>query len=107
MRARPFQFFIRSAIAMFVFVCSIEAQHWPLFLMKPGTELEWWQVKWLAKTGDLVGFPVMVATFALGELRLPQTIRSIAYPLCAILWAACVYLLLGFLFRTQNRPDPK
>jgi hypothetical protein len=106
MRTRTLQFFIRSGVAMFVFVCSIEALHWPL-LMKPGTELEWWQVKWLAKTGDWVGFPVMVATLALGDLPLPLTIRSIVFPLCAILWAACVYLLLGLFFRTKNVTEPE
>jgi hypothetical protein len=51
-------FAVRFLIAAFVLLCTIQALYWPL-LMKPGTELAWWQIGWMAKAGYVLGAPVM------------------------------------------------
>lgn len=86
----------RIAVSGFVLLCTVQALYWPL-LMKPGTELDWWQVHWLAQTGYVLGLPVMVLAVLLGgKVQL----------LIAVLWSACVYWLLGIGCRLAQRLWP-
>jgi len=101
MSASTFSRLARGVVAAFVFVCTVEALYWPL-LPKPGTPLEWWQVHWLATIGEYVGLPVMGAAFALGHLRLPQYAYSALFPLCALIWAWFVYLILAAFFQKKE-----
>jgi hypothetical protein len=90
---RPFmsppqkRFPARLLIAALVFLCTIQALYWPL-LMKPGTELGWWQIDWMAKVGYVIGAPVMVLAFWVSGLVLV---------LAAVLWSLLVYWLSGLL----------
>lgn len=84
----------RTAGAAFVFACTVQAIHWP-FLQKPGTTFEWWQVQWMARLGEFVGFPVLGAMFPLARLGLPSTSSSIALHMLAVVWSLCVFWLAG------------
>ena len=96
-----FCFILCAAVACFVCVCSIEALYWPL-VMKPGTEVGWWQVGWLAKAGYFVGFPVTGAEFAIGMLHLPRILTHIAGLLVA---AACATFVFRVLLRWSMMPN--
>lgn len=77
------RFAIPLLITTFVFLCTVQALYWPL-LMKPGTELGWWQIGWMAKVGYILGAPVMVLAFWVSGLVLV---------LAAALWSLLVYWL--------------
>lgn len=95
-------FMLCAVAACFVCVCSIEALYWPL-VMKPGTELDWWQVRWLAKAGYFVGFPVTGAAFAIGMLHLPRILTHVAGLLIAAAWAIIVFRVLRRWTMTPNK----
>jgi hypothetical protein len=44
-------------IAVLGLYVMVQALFWPIIL-KPGTQLEWWQNPYAAKIGQYVGFPV-------------------------------------------------
>ena len=88
-------FAVRAMVPLFVFICTVEALHWPL-VMKPGTELAWWQFRWLAMTGDYVGFPVVVATFAIGRIGLSSVIFQMVMYSLAALWTYCIFGVLSW-----------
>ena len=48
---------MQIVIAVFVWYCTVQALYWPI-IMKPGTELYWWQNKLAAHIGYYVGLPV-------------------------------------------------
>src|SRR5947209_1397678 len=92
---RNMGFLVRSLIAVFVLLCTLEALYWPL-LMKPGTQLHWWQVHWLAKLGYYLGFiPCIIAVFS-GSPILALT--------SAIVFAVFVFWLLGVVLRRFLKP---
>ena len=70
--------------AVFVLVCTIQALYWPL-IMKPGTILDWWQVKWLAQLGYFIGIPVMILT---------KWFNAPILWVGSILWALIIYCIL-------------
>lgn len=81
------RFAVRLLITTFVLLCTIQALYWPL-LMKPGTELGWWQIGWMAKVGYVLGAPVMgLAVWVSGWVLV----------LAAVLWSLFVYWLSGLL----------
>jgi hypothetical protein len=91
---RNIAFLVRLVISAFVLLCTIEALYWPI-LMKPGTQLGWWQVHWLAQIGFYVGFiPCGIALFS-------------GSPVVALLSSAAfalfVFWLLRALFRRFER----
>jgi hypothetical protein len=99
-------FAVRATVSLFVLICTIEALHWPL-VMKPGIQLAWWQVRWLAMTGDYVGFPVVVAAIAIGMIGLPSFIfHTVMYSLAA-LWTYCIFGVLSWPKMEPNQaPEP-
>jgi hypothetical protein len=76
---------LRMGLAVLVLMCTVQALYWPL-LMKPGTELQAWQVHSLAQIGYLVGAPVMALSIWLNGGLLV---------LAAVLWSAYIYWLAG------------
>ena len=96
-------FYSRIAIAVFVFVATIETLYWPL-LPKPGTPYEWWEVKWLAQAGLYLGFVPLVLTSELSKWDLPDNFLQPTAWLLALAWALSVYWLVGLvLIRLLSR----
>ena len=82
-------FAARLLITAVVFVCTIQALYWPL-LMKPGTELGWWQIGWMAQAGYVLGAPVMM---------LALWVSGMILVVAAALWSLLVYWLSGLAIR--------
>src|SRR5262245_17910966 len=87
-------FLIRLIAATFIFACTIQPFFWPL-LPKPGIQLEWWQVKWMAELGYYVGCgPVLVALY-FDFLGFPSEGVVALYWIAAGLWCWLFFLMLG------------
>jgi len=83
----------RVAFSVFVLLCTIQMIYWPL-LMKPGTQLDWWQVRWLAQTGYVLGF---------GPLILSRWVGGHALVAAAFIWAVAIFFLTGLWRCAPNR----
>jgi hypothetical protein len=77
---------------------TLEALYWPL-IMKPGTELAFWQIYWAAQLGKWAGLPVVAAILVSPLSGLWQ--EALAIVLTAA-WAAVVYWLVGLALRRRN-----
>jgi hypothetical protein len=92
---RSIAFLVRSLVSASVLLCTLEALYWPL-LMKPGIQLHWWQVHWLAKLGFYVGFiPCGIAAFSGSQILALVS---------AFVFALFVFWLLGVVFRRFLKP---
>jgi len=81
----PASILVRVMFAAFVFLCTVEAVYWPV-IMIPGTRLEWWQVKWLAQLGCVLGFgPILLCRWVGGWVLL----------LVAMIWTLVVFFVTG------------
>ena len=58
--------------------------------MKPGIELAWWQVHWMAAVGFWVGLPVMILAKWLGGSYLL---------IAAVVWSSFIFWLSNFVLR--------
>lgn len=76
-----------------VLICTLQAVYWPL-LFKPGTVLEWWQVKFLANVGYYIGAPVVIA---ISVSPLSGTVQNMLAWGLACIWACITYFLIGFI----------
>lgn len=78
-------------IAAFVLFCTVQVLYWPM-LMKPGTELYWWQSKIAADIGLIVGFPVWIAV-----LKSPFSglANELFMWLCTAVWTTAAYFIAG------------
>ena len=83
---------IRFVITALVVYCTIEALYWPI-IMKPGTELHWWQNKLSAEVGYYVGLPVLVVV-AKSPVSGLSHIAVIWFSVAV--WGVIIYYLSGF-----------
>jgi hypothetical protein len=81
----------RLLIAAAVFFFTVQALYWPL-IMKPGTELHWWQLEWAARSGYFIGAPVVGAILIAPFTGPVQDLLAIAL---ALLWSLVIYWILG------------
>ena len=84
-------FLTRLLISAFVLVCTIQALYWPI-LMKPGTQLDWWQIGWLARLGSWLGYIPLAVALGTGS--------QLAAWVSALVWAFLIFWGLGILFRS-------
>ena len=75
--------YLSATFAVFVLLCTIQALYW-LIIMKPGTQLYWWQVKWLSDIGIWLGLPVLALTLEVGG-------RILLF--AAAVWSAIVFVI--------------
>jgi hypothetical protein len=94
MKSSKLSFALRLLGVAFVFVCTVQMLHWPL-LPKPGTPLDWWQVRWMARVGVFVGFPVLGAMFPLGRLGISSAVTSAHLHTLALAWSLLLFWLSG------------
>ena len=85
----------RLIIASFILLCTVQALYWPI-IPKPGLELAWWQVEWLAKTGYVLGLPVLILARRVGGQLL--LVASVA-------WSVCVFFLSGPVFNWATKKN--
>jgi hypothetical protein len=92
---RPPHMTMQVLTVVAVFFCTVQALYWPL-IPKPGTEYGWWQLKWAAQAGYVLGAPVLaLATVSPFE----GAAQNVFVVLLALLWA----LLLCFLVNVVAR----
>jgi hypothetical protein len=84
---------IRLAIAALVVYCTIEALYWPI-IMKPGTELHWWQNKLSAEVGCYIGLPVMVVV---AKSPFSGLSHIVVIWFSVAVWGVIIYCLSGYL----------
>jgi cation transport ATPase len=84
---------IRLVITAIVVYCTIEALYWPI-IMKPGTELYWWQNKLASQVGYYVGIPILV-TAAKSPFTGLDHVAAIWFSVAV--WGAIIYYLSGYL----------
>jgi hypothetical protein len=94
---------LRFLSAAFVFVCTVQMLHWPL-LPKPGTPIDWWQVRWMARVGEIVGLPVLGASLPVGRLGLPPPGTSVVLHLLAAIWSLFLFFLAGRILKKKADP---
>ena len=90
----------RGAVALFVFLCTVEAMYWPL-LPKPGS-IRWWHVRWLAGVGYYVGSPAMFLAAAAGSVGAQAGVADAVGWLSGAMWALLIYSALGRLSRDSG-----
>jgi hypothetical protein len=92
-----------AGLALAVLAFTVEALYWPI-LLKPGTVLGWWQVKWAADIGYFIGPPAVIAA-ATSPFR-GATGRLYVW-ICALAWAlivfACARFVLGRISEASGR----
>jgi hypothetical protein len=91
--------FVRILIATIFLICTIEAFFWPI-IMKPGTQLEFWQIHFLAQLGYVIGFPALVTHYYLNVLGM--NVSDSGAILISFIWAVIIYVLLT-IFAKKNR----
>jgi Sec-independent protein secretion pathway component TatC len=89
---KPLLNLIFAASVAFV---TLQAVYWPL-IMKPGTELQFWQMQWAAEIGYRVGAAVVTAVMMSPLTGLMQDVLAIAL---SILWAIAVVWVINVLIR--------
>ncbi|MGE5098680.1 MAG: hypothetical protein ACM3SX_01730 [Deltaproteobacteria bacterium] len=90
---------VAAGIAGIVLAFTIQAIYWPI-LLKPGTELDWWQAKWAADVGYFVGAPAILALAASPFVGAMSHVYAWA---CALVWALVVFAGARFVLR-RRRP---
>ena len=95
--------YLSAIVAVFVLLCTIQALYWPI-IMKPGTHLYWWQVKWLSDIGIWLGLPVLASTLFVGGrvLLFVTAVWSAIIFFIAKLICQRVHLFCRFLNRSHN-----
>ena len=106
MKSSFLSFTLRIVGAAFVFACTVQMIHWPL-LMKPGTPIEWWQVSWMARVGEIVGLPVLVASLPVSRLDLPAPGASVVLHLLAVAWSIFLFWLAGRILKKKPIQSPQ
>ena len=82
-------------VALAIAFLTIEGCYGPL-VMRPGSELLFWQMNWAAEMGYWVGAPVIIAISISPPTGLMQNALVIAL---AILWAIAVVWVINVLIR--------
>jgi hypothetical protein len=77
---------------------TLEAIYWPLIL-KPGTELAFWQIHWAAQLGNWIGLPVVAAILVSPLSGAWQDVLAI---ILAAAWAIVAYWIVGIALRRLN-----
>lgn len=86
---------LQLAAAAVVSFLTLQAIYWPL-IMKPGTELEFWQMRWAAELGYWVGLPVVAATLV---SPFAGALQQLLVLILTGVWAAAAYWLVGYVLR--------
>lgn len=98
---KPITQIVITVLSLFVMA---QALFWPL-IMKPGTQLEWWQNLYVAKVGQYVGFPVWVVLF---NSPFEGTTQLVFAWFLITVWAIFIFWLSGAvlrLFRASRRRE--
>jgi hypothetical protein len=83
---------IRVLTVAVVFFCTVQALCWPLI---PKTGYRWWQLKWAAQVGEVVGFPVVALTLVFPFDESVSTQQAEFILLVAVLWAVLFWFMPG------------
>ena len=86
---------VQLAVGAVVYFLTVQAMYWPV-IMKPGTEVQFWQMRWAAGIGYWVGAP---AVAAISVSPLSGMLQDILAHIFALIWAGVTYWLAGYPVR--------
>lgn len=79
-----------SAICTLVLFCGWQAYYYPL-IIKPGTIIEWWQIKWAADLGIFLALPAFVVPL---KVSLGNIGGQVVFWLGLFVWVSALYCTL-------------